>query len=122
MPPVPSDYIELRARSAFSFLEGASNPEALVERAEALDYPALALADRGGVYGAPRFHRAARRAGVRAILGAEIDLETGEGESDVRGLFLVESSRGWRGLSRLLTLGHRGRDKSECRVGWNQLE
>ena len=82
MPPALVDYIELRARSAFSFLEGASNPEDLVERAGALDYPALALADRGGVYGAPRFHQAARRAGVRAILGAEIDLETGEGESD----------------------------------------
>ena len=122
MPPALVDYIELRARSAFSFLEGASNPEDLVERAGALDYPALALADRGGVYGAPRFHQAARRAGVRAILGAEIDLETGEGESDARLLLLVESSRGWRGLSRLLTLGHRGRDKSECRVDWNQLE
>ena len=79
MPPALVDYIELRARSAFSFLEGASNPEDLVERAGALDYPALALADRGGVYGAPRFHQAARRAGVRAILGAEIDLETGVG-------------------------------------------
>ena len=47
--PVVADYIELRARSAFSFLEGASHPEELVERAAQLAYPALALADRDGV-------------------------------------------------------------------------
>jgi error-prone DNA polymerase len=124
VPPKPVDYIELRARSAFSFLEGASNPEDLVERAGALGYPALALADRGGVYGAPRFHLAARRAGLRAILGAEVDLDAGGDAPDpgTRLLLLVESSEGWRGLCRLLTLGHRGRDKNECRVDWNQLE
>ncbi len=124
MPPKPPAYIELRARSAFSFLEGASQPEDLVERASALDYPALALADRGGVYGIPRFHRAARRAGVRAILGAEIELEPEEerGDPSTPLLLLVESPEGWRRLSRLLTLGHRGRDKRECRVDWNQLE
>jgi len=124
MPPKPPEYIELRARSAFFFLEGASPPEDLIERASALDYPALALADRGGVYGIPRFHQAARRAGVRAILGAEIELAP-HGQSGEPGtplLLLVESSEGWRRLSRLLTLGHRGRDKSECRIGWNQLE
>ena len=52
-------YIELHSASAFSFLEGASLPETLVERAAALGYPALALLDRDGVYGAPRFHKAA---------------------------------------------------------------
>ena len=52
-------YIELHAASAFSFLQGASLPEALVERAAALGYPALALLDADGVYGAPRFHKAA---------------------------------------------------------------
>ena len=56
-------YIELHAASAFSFLQGASLPEALVERAAALGYPALALLDRDGVYGAPRFHKAALAAG-----------------------------------------------------------
>ena len=68
MPPRPAgaadlaaDYVELRCRSAFSFLEGASNPEDLVERAAELGHPALALADRGGLYGAPRFHQAARQ-------------------------------------------------------------
>src|SRR3954469_23306523 len=70
-------YIELHAASAFSFLQGASLPEALVERAAALGYPALALLDRDGVYGAPRFHKAARAAGIRPIIGAELTLRAG---------------------------------------------
>src|SRR4051812_34398335 len=67
-------YIELHAASAFSFLQGASLPEALVERAAALGYPALALLDRDGVYGAPRFHKAAKAAGIRPIIGAELTI------------------------------------------------
>ena len=73
-------YIELHAASAFSFLDGASLPEALVERAVDLGYPALALLDRDGVYGAPRFHLAARRAGIKAIVGAELTLSTASAE------------------------------------------
>ena len=65
-------YTELHASSAFSFLDGASLPEALVERAVALGYGAIALLDRDGVYGAPRFHQAAKKAGLKAIIGAEL--------------------------------------------------
>jgi error-prone DNA polymerase len=65
-------YIELHASSAFSFLAGASQPEALIERAAELDMPSLALADRNGVYGAARFHTQAKKTGVRAHIGAEI--------------------------------------------------
>ena len=68
-----SDYVELRCRSAFSFLEGASNPEELVDCAAQLAYPALALADRHGIYGSPRFHKAAAAAGLHAIVGAQIE-------------------------------------------------
>src|SRR5438046_10049973 len=70
-------YLELHTSSAFSFLEGASLPEALIARAAALGYPALALLDRDGVYGAPRFHLAARKAGMTAIIGAELTLRAG---------------------------------------------
>src|SRR5215510_2693528 len=63
-------FIELSARSAFSFLEGSSAPEDLMGRAAELGHGALALADAEGVYGLPRFHRAAKAAGVRAIFGA----------------------------------------------------
>jgi len=71
-----SVYIELHCASAFSFLRGASLPETLVERAAALGYTALALLDADGVYGAPRFHKAARQAGLRPIIGAELTIDT----------------------------------------------
>ena len=66
------EYIELHAASAFSFLAGASQPEALIERAEQLEMPAIALADRNGLYGAARFHTTAKKCGVTAHVGAEI--------------------------------------------------
>ncbi len=69
-------YIELHASSAFSFLAGASQPEALIERAAELDMPSLALADRNGVYGAARFHTQAKKTGVRAHIGAEIAISS----------------------------------------------
>src|SRR6266478_6320671 len=58
-------YVELRTRSAFSFLEGASTPEDLADRAAELGYRAIALGDRDGVYGHPRFYQAAKEAGVK---------------------------------------------------------
>ncbi len=67
-------YVELHTSSAFSFLRAASLPEPLIERAALLGYPAVALLDRDGVYGAPRFHKAARAAGLRPIIGAELSL------------------------------------------------
>jgi error-prone DNA polymerase len=67
-----SDYVELHAASAFSFLDGGSQSEALVERAAQLGLPAMALADRNGLYGAARFHTTAQRLGLRAHIGAEI--------------------------------------------------
>jgi error-prone DNA polymerase len=70
-------YIELHARSAFSFLEGASNPEDLIEACAALDMPAMALVDTDNVCGAPRFYMAAKKAGIRAHIGAEITAQSG---------------------------------------------
>src|SRR5262245_19918901 len=67
-------YIELHTSSAFSFLDGASLPGTLVDRAAELGYPALALLDRDGVYGAPQFYRAAKAAGIKAIVGAELTI------------------------------------------------
>ncbi len=67
-----SEYIELHAASAFSFLDGASQPEGLIERAAELGMPSMALADRNGVYGVARFHTTARRIGIKAHIGAEI--------------------------------------------------
>jgi error-prone DNA polymerase len=90
--------VELNAASAFSFLRGASLPETLIERAAALKYKALALVDRDGLYGAPRFFKAARAAGIRPLVGAALTLKGG-------GLLplLVESRAGYRHLCRLIT-------------------
>jgi error-prone DNA polymerase len=109
-------YIELHTASAFSFLRGASLPETLVERAAALGYPAVALLDRDGVYGAPRFHAAAKAAGLRALIGAEltIALSIPTPDRDIptsppRHIatwtlpLLVASQEGWRNLCRLVT-------------------
>src|SRR5580704_18744258 len=65
-------YIELHARSAFSFLEGSSLPEDLVAVCARLKMPAMALLDTDGVYGAPRFHLAAKKLGIKAHIGAEV--------------------------------------------------
>src|SRR5579872_3165795 len=68
-------YIELHSRSAFSFLEGASLPENLIAACANLNMPAMALLDRDGVYGSPRFHMAAKKARIRAHIGAEVTCE-----------------------------------------------
>ena len=65
-------YAELHARSNFSFLEGASHPEELVDRAAELGLAALALTDRNGLYGIVRFARAARGLALRTAFGAEL--------------------------------------------------
>src|ERR1039458_8526923 len=67
-------YVELHSRSAFSFLEGASTPEELIAVCANLGMPAMALLDRDGVYGSPRFHLAAKKGGIKAHMGAEVSL------------------------------------------------
>ena len=77
------NYIELHARSAFSFLEGASVPEELITACHELDMPALALLDRDGVYGAPRFHLAAEKQGIKPHIGAEITVKVQSRKTDI---------------------------------------
>jgi error-prone DNA polymerase len=91
-------YIEFHARSAFSFLRAASLPEELAGLGAEMDMPAMALLDRDGVYGAPRFHLAAKKLGTRAHIGAEITLQDGS----VLPL-LVETRAGYQNLCRLIT-------------------
>ena len=93
-----SDYIELRARSAFSFLEGATTPEDLAARAAELGYGAMALGDRDGLYGAPRFYQAAKSAGIRQIVGAELTLD-----DDSRLYLLAPDRKRYQNLCRMIT-------------------
>ncbi len=73
-------YAELHCASAFSFLEGASQPEDLVERAAELELEAVALVDRNTLSGAPRFWKAARDAGIKPLVGAEVVLDESDFE------------------------------------------
>src|SRR5215467_2246983 len=94
-------YVELHARSAFSFLEGGSLPEALAQVCALENIPAMALLDRNGVYGSPRFHMAAKKVGIKAHVGAEIDIHDENGKSNFP--LLCESEQGYQNLCRLLT-------------------
>jgi error-prone DNA polymerase len=91
-------YIELHARSAFSFLEGASIPEDLAGACARFAMPAMAIVDRNGVYGAPRFHMAAKKAGLRAHIGSEITCTDGRSYP-----LLAETREGYQNLCRLVT-------------------
>jgi len=68
----PHSYVELHARSAFSFLRGAATPEELIAVCDELKMPAMALLDNDGLYGAARFHLAGKKLKVKAHIGAEI--------------------------------------------------
>ena len=115
-------YIELHTASAFSFLQGASLPETLVDRAAALGYPAIALLDRDGVYGAPRFHKAALAAGIRPIIGAELTIgETGGAGSWLLPV-LCESADGYRNLCRLITTMKMRAPKGEGALALGELD
>ncbi len=95
-------YVELHAHSAYSFLDGASHPEELAAQAAELGYETLALTDHDGLYGSLEFAHAAKALGVRPITGAEMTLTGGAHVT-----LLVESSRGYANLCRLLTEAHR---------------
>jgi len=129
-------YVEMRAASAFSFLDGASLPEDLIFNAAQKNIPAMALIDTNGVYGAPRFYGAAKKAGVKAIVGAEVVIDN---DAPIKGLkltrmdaarsnaresrltLLVENHDGYRNLCKLLTAGALNRPKGEARFTWDLI-
>src|SRR5215207_4173497 len=94
-------YAELHAHSTFSFLDGASLPEELALAAAEYGYEAFALTDHNGVSGSMEFAQAAKSAGVKALHGAEIDLEDGRHLT-----LLVDTQDGWRNLCHILTRAH----------------
>src|SRR3954451_11236365 len=97
-------YAELHCHSNFSFLDGASHPEELVEEAARLELDAIALTDHDGMYGVVRFAEAAKAYGMRAVYGAELSLGLAEpqgGHADPAGQHLVVLARGPDGYRRL---------------------
>src|SRR5690554_5677524 len=104
-----SAYVPLYCKSNYSFLEGASSPEELVERAHLLKLPAIAITDRDGVYGVGRAHIRAKELGIQLIIGAEITLE-----DDASVVLLAKNRVGYANLCRLITVGRRRSPKGEC--------
>jgi error-prone DNA polymerase len=98
-------YVELHSRSAFSFLEGASLPEELVAVCANLAMPAMAMLDRDGLYGSPRFHLAAKKAKIKAHIGAEVTYAAlpPSLSAEFRLPLLVASRTGYQNLCRLIT-------------------
>ena len=128
-------YIELHAASAFSFLQGASQPDDYIQRAVELRMPAMALLDHNGVYGAARFHTSANRDGIRAHIGAEIGISNFEARltppawlphqhiaEPVRLPLLCESRTGYQNLCQLITqLKLREKGKDTGAATWDDL-
>jgi error-prone DNA polymerase len=110
-------YVELHARSAFSFLRGASQPEYLAETAIKQGLPAMALCDRDGVHGAPRFYSVAKEKSFRSLVGSELTLEDGAVLP-----VLVMNRAGYRNLCRMLTRAQLRAPKGEGRIRWAALE
>ena len=128
-------YVPLWCKSNFSFLEGASHPDELVERAHAFGIPALALTDRDGVHGVVRAHVKARELGVSLIVGAEVTVEAATNGDAVAGpgvaggapaspstcVLLAMNRTGYANLCRLLTTGRLRRPKGESCVTWPEV-
>ena len=135
-PAVPRErsstpYAELHAHSAYSFLDGASTPEELVEEAARLDLRAIALTDHDGLYGVVRFAEAARELDIGTVFGAELSLGMGPGSTgrtdtpDPPGphlLVLARGPEGYRRLSRQLAAAHlAGGEKGNPRYDLDEL-
>jgi error-prone DNA polymerase len=102
-------YAEMHCRTNFSFLEGASHPDELVNRAAELGYAALAVTDRNSLAGVVRAHRAAKQAGLQLLVGAEVT------PTDAPPVVVWAADRvGYGRLARLLTLGRRAAPKGQC--------
>ena len=118
--PTRCPYAELHAHSSYSFLDGASSPEELLEEAERLGLHALAITDHDGFYGIVRFAEAAETASVKTVFGAELSLgltEPQNGEADPEGSHLLVLARQEEGYHRLAARHHRGRSCAVPRRG-----
>jgi error-prone DNA polymerase len=107
-------YAELHCHSAFSLLDGASTPEALVRQAADLGIEALALTDHDDLGGAVRFARTAREAGVEAVMGVELTIAAADPTRPPSHLTLLSrTAEGYANISELIT---------RARAGWSGVE
>jgi error-prone DNA polymerase len=116
-PTIKGGYAELHAWSNFSFLQGGSHPEELIDRAAELELSAIALTDRDGLYGAVRFATHARQCRVNAIIGSELTFEDG-----AHLVLLVENECGYANLCRLISAAQMRGGKGDARLRIEDLE
>lgn len=109
-------YVPLWCKSNFSFLEGASHPDELIEEAHRLGLRSLALTDRDGVYGVVRAHVRAREVGVHLIVGSEVTVADGAAI-----VLLAQDRIGYANLCRLITAGRTRSPKGESSVTWEEV-
>ena len=109
-------YVPLWCKSNFSFLEGASHPEELVQACASMGIESMALTDRDGVYGVVEAHVKARELGVRLILGSEITIDDGSAL-----LLLAANREGYANICHLVTAGRLRSPKGESHVGWREV-
>ncbi len=114
-------YVPLWVKSNFSFLEGASHPSELVERAHELGLPALALTDRDGVYGIVRAHVRAKELGLRMIYGTTLTVQDTEAEPPQHVVLLAQDRAGYGALCQLLSGGRARCPKGRSRVLRSEL-
>jgi error-prone DNA polymerase len=115
-------YVELHCHSYYSLLDGASSPEALVDRAVRIGYPALALTDHNGLYGAVRFWHAAREQGLKPILGSEVHLAcAGPAQGEHHLTLLAQSRQGYAHLCQLISAGQLAGQKGQLRLDLDTL-
>ena len=110
----------LWVKTNHSFLEGASFPEELIERAHALELPAIAITDRDGVYGLVRAHVRAKDLGIRLIAGAQLALDLDGSIHHV--IALAKAHKGYANMCRAISLGHARCEKGESRIHTSDLE
>jgi error-prone DNA polymerase len=111
-----SSYVPLWCKSNYSFLDGASHPDELVDEAYRLGLPAIALTDRDGVYGVVRAHVKAREIGLKLIIGSELTVEDG---STI--VLLAQDRNGYANLCRTITKGRLRCEKGESAVLWDEI-
>jgi len=120
-PPVSSaapaaGYAELHCRTNFSFLEGASHPDELVQQAAALGLAALAVTDRYSLAGVVRAHAAAKEVGLKLLIGAEVTPA-----STLPVVLLATDRAAYGRLCQLLTTGRRRAPKGQCEITFRDI-
>jgi len=109
-------YVPLWCKTNYSFLEGASHPEELVQAAGELGLPAIAITDRNGVYGMVRAFDAARRSGIKLLAGSQVSITDGSSMA-----LIAQDRAGYGGLCRLISRGHLRNPKGQCTVSWEEV-